>query len=106
VKTYVKEAILQLEEGNQGPKIEQLPRLPVFEDVQYPSKETKEEVLARGALEDLATLDLDPVWIRDLEYPGEAHMIYHENQVPQLLCPDAVLKQPRPTIGARASSLP
>jgi len=78
----------------------------VFEDVQYPSKETKEEVLARGALEDLATLDLDPVWIRDLEYPGEAHMIYHENQVPQLLCPDAVLKQPRPTIGARASSLP
>jgi hypothetical protein len=31
------EAILQLEEGNRGHKIEQLPRLPVFEDVQDPS---------------------------------------------------------------------
>jgi hypothetical protein len=84
------ETILQLEEGNQGHKIEQLPP-------QDPSKETEEEALVRGALKDLDILNWIPCG-------SVGHMIYHDNQVPRLLGLDTAPKVCY-SIGARVSGL-
>lgn len=100
VQAHVDEAILLFEESHEGHKIEQLPQLPIFEDVPDPSTllpktqeplpeedvpdpstqtqesppEEKEEDVPAGWPRDPTTLDLDvfkPVWTEALGYPGD-----------------------------------